>query len=154
MKNVILCTFLSVVSQISMAQNAPDKKQAAAKSEVEALERQRFEALVKKDYTFLEKVFADDLLYVHSSGKTDNKMTYITSIKEGKSSYDKIDVEEITVRPYNNQKAAVVNGVVNITQSPVDGKSNMLHLRYTVVYIKNKGKGWQLVTWQSLKLAS
>ena len=153
MKNVILCTFLSVVSQISMAQNAPDKKQAAAKSEVEALERQRFEALVKKDYTFLEKVFADDLLYVHSSGKTDNKMTYITSIKEGKSSYDKIDVEEITVRPYNNQKAAVVNGVVNITQSPVDGKSNMLHLRYTVVYIKNKGKGWQLVTWQSLKLA-
>ena len=154
MKNIILYTLLLAICQLSMAQNPIDKKQSAAKSEVEALERQRFEALVKKDYVFLEKIFADDLLYVHSSGKTDNKTTYITSVKEGKSSYDKIDVEEITVRPYNNQKAAVVNGVVNITQSPVEGKSNMLHLRFTVVYIKNKGKGWQLVTWQSLKLAS
>ena len=152
MKNYILCALLLAISQLSMAQNSIDKKQVAAKSEVEALERQRFEALVKKDYAFLEKVFADDLLYVHSSGKSDNKATYINSIKEGKSNYAKIDVEEIAVRPYNNQKAAVVNGVVNITQSPVDGKSNMLHLRYTVVYIKNKGKGWQLVTWQSLKL--
>ena len=153
MKNYILYTFLLAISQLSMAQNAPDKKQAAAKSEVEALERQRFEAQVKGDYAFLEKVFADDLLYVHSSGKTDSKETYIKSIKEGKSVYSKIDVEEITVRPYNNQKAAVVNGVINITQPPVDGKSTILHLRYTVVYIKNKGKGWQLVTWQSLKLA-
>ena len=152
MKNYILFTFLLAISQLSMAQNPIDKKQAAAKSEVESLERQRFEALVKKDYAFLEKVFADDLFYVHSSGKSDNKVTYINSIKEGKSLYDKIDVEEITVRPYNNQKTAVVNGVINITQSPVGGKTNMLHLRYTVVYIKNKGKGWQLVTWQSLKL--
>ena len=148
MKNYILFTFLLAISQLSMAQNPIDKKQAAAKSEVESLERQRFE-----DYAFLEKIFADDLLYVHSSGKSDSKVTYINSIKEGKSLYDKIDVEEITVRPYNNQKTAVVNGVVNITQTPVGGKTNMLHLRYTVVYIKNKGKGWQLVTWQSLKLA-
>ena len=153
MKNYILYTFLLAISQLSMAQNAPDKKQAAVKSEVEVLERQRFEAQVKGDYAFLEKIFADDLLYVHSSGKTDSKETYIKSIKEGKSVYSKIDVEEITVRPYNNQKAAIVNGVINITQSPVGGKTNMLHLRYTVVYIKNKGKGWQLVTWQSLKLA-
>lgn len=152
MKNYILYTFLLAISQLSMAQNPIDKKQAAAKSEVESLERQRFEAQVKKDYAFLEKIFADDLLYVHSSGKTDSKATYINSIKEGKSNYAKIDVEEIAVRSYNNQKTAVVNGVVNITQSPVDGKSNFLHLRYTVVYIKNKGKGWQLVTWQSLKL--
>ena len=153
MKNYILFTFLLTISQLSMAQNPIDKKQVAAKSEVESLERQRFEAQVKKDYAFLEKIFADDLLYVHSSGKSDSKVTYINSIKEGKSLYDKIDVEEITVRPYNNQKTAVVNGVVNITQTPVGGKTNMLHLRYTVVYIKNKGKGWQLVTWQSLKLA-
>ena len=152
MKNIILCTILLAISQLSIAQNPIDKKQVAAKSEVEALERQRFEAQVKGDFAFLEKVFADDLLYVHSNGKTDSKTTYIKSIKEGKSVYAKIDVEEITVRPYNNQKTAVVNGIINITQPPVDGKSTVLHLRYTVVYVKNKGKGWQLVTWQSLKL--
>lgn len=148
MKKYILFTLVLTISQFGFAQTKNDK----AKAEVESFERQRFEAQVKKDYTFLEKVLADDLLYVHSSGKSDTKTSFITSIKEGKSVYNKVDVEEIMVRPYNNQKAAVVNGVINITQNPVDGKPTFLHLRYTVVYIKNKGKGWQLVTWQSLKL--
>ena len=148
MKKYILFTLVLTISQFGFAQTKNDK----AKAEVESFERQRFEAQVKKDYTFLEKVLADDLLYVHSSGKSDTKTSFITSIKEGKSVYNKVDVEEIMVRPYNNQKAAVVNGVINITQNPVDGRPTFLHLRYTVVYIKNKGKGWQLVTWQSLKL--
>ncbi len=148
MKKYLVFVLLLAISQLGFTQTKNDK----AKAEVESLERQRFEAQVNKNFTFLEKVFADDLFYVHSNGKSDTKTSYINSIREGKSVYAKIDVEEIVVRPYNNQKAAVVNGVINITQPPVDGKSNILHLRYTVVYIKNKGKGWQLVTWQSLKL--
>lgn len=152
MKKCFLYIFLLLMSPLAMAQKEMKNKQSDVKTTVESLERKRFEAQVNKDYAFLEKVFADDLLYVHSNGKTDTKATYINSIKEGKSNYAKIDVEEIIVRSYSNQKTAVVNGIVNITQAPVDGKSNMLHLRYTVVYVKNKDKGWQLVTWQSLKL--
>ena len=132
-----------------------EKKQAAAKIEVEALERQRFAAQVSKDFDFLGKIFADDLIYTHSGGKIDSKETYINSIKEGKSVYDKIEVEELRLRPYNDQKTVVVNGTIMITQPPsADGKPVMLHIRYVVVYVKNKGKGWQLTTWQSLKLPS
>ena len=153
MKNIILYIFLLAICQLSRAQSPVDKKQEAAKSEVEALERQRFEAQVKKDYAFLEKIFADDLIYTHSNGNRDSKTSYINSIREGKSVYEKIDVEEILVRPYNNQKAAIVNGTVLITLAPIEGKPNLAHVRYAVVYIKNKGKGWQLVMWQALKLA-
>jgi ketosteroid isomerase-like protein len=148
MKKYFFFTLLLAISQFSFAQSKNDK----AKAEVEAVERQRFEAQVKKDYAALEKILADDLLYVHSNGKSDTKASFIASIKEGKSVYNKIDVEEMVVRPYNNQKAAIINGVINVTQNPVDGKPTYLHLRYTVVYIKNKGKGWQMVTWQSLRL--
>jgi ketosteroid isomerase-like protein len=148
MKKYFFFTLLLAISQFGFAQSKNDR----AKAEVESVERQRFEAQVKKDFTALEKILADDLLYVHSSGKSDTKTSFMTSIKERKSVYNKVDVEEIMVRPYNNQKAAIVNGVINITQNPVDGKPTYLHLRYTVVYIKNKGKGWQMVTWQSLKL--
>lgn len=150
MKKYILFTLLLIISQLGISQSKIEK----AKAEIEALERQRFDAQVKKDYAFLEKVFADDLIYTHSGGKQDNKTSYINSIKEGKSVYDKIDVESIIVRPYANNQTAVVNGVITITQPPVDGKSVLLHLKYAVVYVKNKGKGWQLVMWQSLKLAS
>lgn len=148
MKKYLIFTLLLAISQFGFAQSKNDK----AKAEVEAVERQRFEAQVKKDYAVLEKILADDLVYVHSSGKSDTKASFIASIKDGKSVYNKIDVEEMVIRPYNNQKAAIINGVINVTQNPVEGKPTYLHLRYTVVYIKNKGKGWQLVTWQSLRL--
>jgi antitoxin component YwqK of YwqJK toxin-antitoxin module len=93
------------------------------------------------------------LIYTHSNGKIDSKTTYINSIKEGKSVYDKIEVEELRLRAYNDQKTVVVNGTIMITQPPVDGKPTLAHIRYTVVYIKTKANGWQLTTWQSLKLA-
>jgi hypothetical protein len=153
MKKLIVFIAFLTLSQGGFAQGKFEKKQAAAKTEVEALERQRFVAQVDKNFDFLGKVFADDLIYTHSNGKIDSKETYINSIKEGKSVYNKIDVEELRIRPYNDQKAAVVNGTITITLPPVDGKPNLAHLRYSVVYVKSKANGWQLVMWQSLKLA-
>ncbi len=144
MKKILILALSLIIGQTALAQNT--------KADVEALERKRFAAQVSKDFDFLEKVFADDLVYTHSSGKQDNKTTYIASIKEGKSVYDKIDVEEIIVRVYGN--AAVVNGKIAITQGTASGKPTILPLRYTVVYNKNGKKGWQLNTWQSLKLAN
>jgi hypothetical protein len=116
---------------------------------VERLERQRFEAQVKKDTVFLEKIFADDLVYIHSGGKKEDKTSYLQSIKNGKSVYDKIDVEEVSVRLYGKDKVAVVNGRItirNLNAAPTP-------LRYLVVYNQNRKKGWQLNSWQSLKLA-
>ena len=146
MKNLIALGIFLLVSQFAFGQDT--------KSTIEALERKRFAAQVSKDFDFLDKVFADDLSYTHSGGKMDNKTSYIASIKEGKSVYDKIDVEEITVRSYEQDKVAVVNGKITITQPGADGKPMLVHLRYVVVYNKNGKKGWQLNTWQSLKLAN
>ncbi|SNR34816.1 nuclear transport factor 2 family protein [Hymenobacter mucosus] len=131
---------------------AQSKNDVAAVKQVEALERQRFEAQVKKDYTILEKVFADDLVYTHSNGKQNNKQEYIQSIRDGKSQYDKIDVETLNVRAYNDGKAAVVNGTITITlPNKPDGTPNLAHLKYVVVQIKDPKKGWQVVLWQSQK---
>jgi ketosteroid isomerase-like protein len=144
MKKILILTLSLIIGQVALAQST--------KEVVETLERKRFAAQVSKDFDFLEKVFADDLVYTHSSGKQDNKTTYIGSIKEGKSVYDKIEVEEIVVREYG--KTAVVNGKIAITQGTASGKPTILPLRYVVVYNKNGKKGWQLNTWQSLKLAN
>jgi len=127
------------------------QKDSAVIKEVEAIERKRFEAQVNKDYDYLEKVFSPDLIYIHSGGAVNTKDEYIKSIRDGKSVYEKIDVEEMKLRPYNDGKTVVINGKITITLPSVDGKPNLSHLRYAVVYIKKK-EGWQLVMWQSLKL--
>lgn len=144
MKKILILAFSLLFGQTVLAQST--------KEVIETLERKRFAAQVSKDFDFLEKVFADDLIYTHSSGKQDNKTTYITSIRDGKSVYDKIEVEELTVRVYG--KAAVITGKVAITQGLASGKPTILPLRYTVVYNNNGKKGWQLNTWQSLKLVN
>ena len=158
MKKLIMLALLLVLGLAAVApsmgtQPAHNKNDKAAK-EVEALERLRFEAQVKKDYAFLEKAFADDLVYTHSNGKQNNKTEYLQSIRDGKSVYDKIDVENINVRAYNDGKTAVVNGQITIYQpNKPDGSPNVAHLKYVVVQVKNK-QGWQVVLWQSQKQAS
>ncbi|WP_080240603.1 nuclear transport factor 2 family protein [Spirosoma rigui] len=112
-------------------------------------ERQRFSAQVSKDYAVLEQVLANDLIYTHSNGNSDNKQSYIQSIRDGKSKYDAIDVEELNVRVYG--KTAVINGVCMV-KAMNNGETINTHLRYTDVYVRN-GKQWQMVAWQSLRMA-
>jgi uncharacterized protein (TIGR02246 family) len=133
------------------AQGNPARRNAEAAKEVEALERQRFAAQVSKDYAFLEKAFADDLVYTHANGKQQGKTDYLQGIRDGKSVYDKIDVENINVRAYNGGQAAVVNGQITIYQpNKPDGSPNVAHLKYVTVQVKNP-QGWQVVLWQSQK---
>jgi len=134
------------------AQSNPAQRNAEAAKEVEALERQRFAAQVSKDFTFLEKAFADDLVYTHASGKQNGKADYLQSIRDGKSVYDKIDVENINVRAYNSGTTAVVNGQITIYQpNKPDGSPNVAHIKYVTTQIKDSQKGWQVVLWQSQK---
>ena len=146
--------YLLLALLLSFTALAQNKKDQQAAEEVEALERQRFEAQVKKDYAVLEKLFSDDLVYIHGGGHQDNKTSYIQSIRDGKSQYEKIDVEALNVRAYNNGQAAVVNGLVTITLPPkADGTPNLARIKYVVVQIKNPSKGWQVVLWQAQKQA-
>ncbi|RSK43419.1 nuclear transport factor 2 family protein [Hymenobacter perfusus] len=150
-KLLLLLALLGLAGPFHAFAQATKKDQAAAK-EVELLERQRFEAQVKKDYAVLEKVFADDLVYTHSNGKQNNKQEYIQSIRDGKSQYEKIDVEALNVRAYHDGRTAVVNGTITITlPNKSDGTPNLAHLKYVVVQIKDPKKGWQVVLWQSQK---
>ncbi len=129
------------------------QRNAEAAKTVEQLERQRFAAQVSKDYAFLEKAFADDLVYTHASGKQQGKTDYLQSIRDGKSVYDKIDVENINVRAYSGGTTAVVNGQITIYQpNKPDGSPNVAHLKYVTVQVKNP-QGWQVVLWQSQKQA-
>ncbi|GGF05859.1 nuclear transport factor 2 family protein [Hymenobacter cavernae] len=148
---LLLVVGLLVLPAFTFAQT---KKDQAAVKEVEALERQRFEAQVKKDYAVLEKVFGDDLVYTHSDGHQDTKTSYIQSIRDGKSQYGKIDIEALNVRAYNDGNTAVVNGTIVITSPPKpDGSTSPSRLKYVVVQIKDVKKGWQVVLWQSQKQA-
>ncbi|UHG89856.1 nuclear transport factor 2 family protein [Spirosoma oryzicola] len=140
MKYALTLSFLLLI-QLVRAQSADEKAVLDA-------EKQRFDAQVSKNYAVLEKVLSNDLVYTHSHGGSDTKQSYIQSIRDGKSKYDAIDMEEHKVRIYGN--TAVINGVCMV-KAVSNGETINTHLRYTDVYVRN-GKQWQMVAWQSLKL--
>ena len=145
MKKLFTTAICLIISTLAFSQNT--KKETEIK-EVNALELKRFEAQVKKDYVALDKILSDELIYTHSSGKVDGKESYVQSIKDGKSIYDAIESKEMNTHIIEN--TAVISGLCHIklggaTPSEVD-------LRYTDVYVKTKMHGWQMLTWQSLKL--
>ena len=119
------------------------------------LERQRFDAQVSHDFPTLEKIFADDLIYTHSNGHQDSKASYLASVASGQSRYDHVDIEALTVRPYADDRTAVVNGQVRINLGPgADGQPAFTRIKYVVVYIKTAENGWQLVLWHAQKQAA
>ena len=123
--------------------------------EIEQLERRRFDAQVAKDLPTLETIFADDLIYTHSNGHQDDKASYLASIATGQSRYDRVDIESLTVRAYNDDHTAVVNGRVLIELGPgIDGQPLSTRIKYVVVYIRSETNGWQLVLWHAQKQAA
>jgi hypothetical protein len=157
MKSILtLALLLSVQLIRAQAPVSPSAGATAVKTTMSAdekavadTERQRFSAQVSKDYAVLDQVLANDLIYTHSNGNSDSKQSYIQSIRDGKSKYDAIDVEELNVRVYG--KTAVINGVCMV-KAMNNGETINTHLRYTDVYVRN-GKQWQMVAWQSLRMA-
>ncbi|GAB3638224.1 hypothetical protein GCM10027422_38140 [Hymenobacter arcticus] len=123
--------------------------------EIEQLERRRFDAQIARDLPTLATIFADDLIYTHSNGHQDGKASYLASIESGQSRYDKVDIEAIIVRPYNDDHTAIVNALIQIDLGPgADGQPSFTRIKYVVVYIKDNAKGWQLVLWHAQKQAS
>ncbi|MBI2689484.1 MAG: nuclear transport factor 2 family protein [Acidobacteria bacterium] len=122
---------------------------ASAEEEVKTAEHAWLDGITKNDFPKLEKVLADDLFYLHSTGVVDTKASYIGSMKSGKQRYAAGKINDLKVRIYGT--TAVINGDANF-EFITDGKPGKSHLKYTHVFVKG-GKGWQLVSHQSLKVA-
>ncbi len=144
MKNSLLSLLCTCLTFITLAQKADvaSLKQA---------ELNRFKVMVAKDRAGLEAVMHRDLVYFHSSGVADTKDSYIASIFSGKSNYRAIDPVELVTRIYG--KTGINTGIVNIINLNAEGIETPLKLRFTDVFVFEDGR-WQMVSWQSTKLAN
>ena len=121
----------------------------SSRTEVEQVERARFQAWVRKDMAALERVIATDVLYCHSTGVCQNKAELIQFITGGQSVYKAMDVLQLTPKDYGDD-TVVVNGKLDMKVETA-GQLASFQAIYTDVYVKRDGR-WQLVRWQSTRL--
>jgi ketosteroid isomerase-like protein len=149
MQTRLKCAFLFLIILGFFQCEGPRTEDGSSKEDVLNIEKMRFKATVDRDVSYLEKVMADDLYYVHSNGEVDTKETYIKSIADGNRAYDDISIDEAEIRIYDN--TAIINGICTYYRQHPDGSPNNLQLRYTNVYVKN-ADDWKMVSWQSLRM--
>jgi uncharacterized protein (TIGR02246 family) len=118
-------------------------------TEVEAVERARFQTWVRGDAAAMQVVMADDVLYCHSNGECQTRNEFVTEIASKKRVYKKMD--SIAMKPKALGSGAVmINGTVDVV-AELQGRVVQFRAIYTSVYVKRDG-GWRLLSWQSTTL--
>ena len=123
------------------AQNPP------AASAVLDAERRWAQSLVKGDLETLGRLYADDLVYVHSGGNVESKTEFLDRVRKGGLKYQKVELVDPRVRVYG--EAAVVNGAFDVSVI-VNGQPTTHRVIYVHVYARKDGE-WRLVAHQTTR---
>ena len=119
-------------------------------SEIESVERARFQAWIKGDAAAIDPMLADDLLYCHASGVCQTKKEIMDSIRSKETEYKQMNVISFKPRALGPD-GVLINGKVHVIV--IDkGKELNFQAVYTDAYVKRGGK-WQLVSWQSTRIS-
>jgi ketosteroid isomerase-like protein len=151
MKRIILYVAITVALLSPVfGQAQQESTNSTAEQEVRQMIEKYRTALLQRDIPTLEKIWADDYVFVNAAGDVLTKAQRLANIKSGATSLDSIDEKEnITVRVYQN--SAVATSRVTIKGQyggqPVSGQYRSTH-----VWVKGPA-GWQLVLNQLTTLA-
>ena len=146
MKQIVLIG--SLVFMVSVyAQNRTDT--GKLEKEVLEVDTQRADAYVNGDVATLERILADDVSYVHPTGKIETKAEVIAGFKAQDRKYKSIKRDDVVVRIYGN--TAIVTGR-NTISAEYQGKIYDVQNRFTRVYVKQAGK-WRLVAHHGSNIA-
>jgi ketosteroid isomerase-like protein len=121
----------------------------AADQELTVLEDRRCAAMVAADAATLSNLFDDDLVWTHSSARTDTKAGFLDALKSGGTRYLDIKRSDEKVRVHGN--LAVISGTADM-QVILKGERRELRNRYTNVWAK-RGGSWKMLAWQSTALS-
>jgi hypothetical protein len=113
-----------------------------------AAEDARYEAQTGDDYAAMQRLFGEDLVYIHSSAVVDSKATYIDSMRSGAVKYRVMRRSDVTVRTYGC--IAMISGLANF-EVTVKGQEISVDLRFHSVWAK-RDKGLQFVSWQATRV--
>jgi ketosteroid isomerase-like protein len=104
----------------------------------------RYAAQTKSDFDAMQRLYGDDLVYVHSSAIVDSKASYIERQRSGLR-YRVMKPSDVKVRVFGCLAVITGQGDYEVTQ---DGKDLTPHLRFTSIWAK-RGPEAQFVSWES-----
>jgi ketosteroid isomerase-like protein len=118
------------------------------RSDVSETHALRFLAMLQNDVQALDRLLADDLVYIHSAAELETKQQFLERLRSGALRYRAIEPSETVVRTYGPVALVTGRAKMKVTSA---GADRDLDIRYTSVYRLTADR-WQLVSWQSTRV--
>jgi ketosteroid isomerase-like protein len=137
--------YLMLLTGIGFTTMAQSKDSTAVAAAVESLRK----AMVDADKAALQNLTADKLSYGHSSGKVEDKSTFVENIVSGRSDFVSIELTNQTI--VLSGDAALVRHTLSAATND-GGNPGSVKLNILLVWQKQKGE-WKLLARQAVKVA-
>ena len=108
------------------------------KSQIEALYREMYKAMVEKDTATLSRVHDDDFELIHMTGMHQSKQVYIQSIANGTLNYYSAEHEQMDIRVNGNK--ATLTGRSRVNAAVFGGGRHTWRLQLYFDLVKEDGK--------------
>jgi ketosteroid isomerase-like protein len=145
--NALLRLVFVFVFTLSGYAAAPSDETRSIQAEILRLEGVRMDALLKGDWPTLERLYADELIYVHSGGRIDTKKGYLGMLAGGNLTYVSLRYDAPQHIVVVGRDTAIASGTASIETKNRAGQLAKRVLATTTVYARS-GTTWHIVSYQ------
>jgi len=142
-RTVVLFVAGALAGHVAWAQSS-----SAAEQELMKLAQSALDATLKKDRPALDRIYADEYVYIHTNGGVLNKAQEIAQVMSGESKWTSDTASDMNVRVYGD--AAIVTGLEMLQGTAKDYAAGPR--RFTDLWVKRNGR-WQQLGGQSTLVA-
>lgn len=142
---IVTCAAAMLLGSIASTARAQTVGQTAFRDEVLSALRALDSATLRADSAALERLYADDYVFVTYRGTIESKRHQIELIKSGTMRFTERTPSELNVRLFGEDMAVVVYR--RHQQATVAGAARPSDVRVTGVWLKRGGR-WQIVSGQ------
>ena len=114
------------------------------KEQIEALYREMYEAMVRKDTATLDCVHADDFVLTHMTGMHQSKRVYIQSIANGTLNYYSAEHEQMDIKVDGNR--ATLTGRSRVNAAVFGGGRHTWRLQLHFGLVKEDDGKWRFTS--------
>jgi uncharacterized membrane protein len=124
---------------------SPRSRQDQDRRDILALEQRRQQAYLSRDFAALAPLFADELSYVHSNGRVENRAAYLANVVKVAQF---LATERLApVLRFLSDDVAALDGVLRSHTRRTDGSENV-GAHYLHQIWQRRPQGWQQVHYQ------
>jgi len=127
---------------------AGPKTDAAAIADVLRLDADRLKAMGAGDGVALAKILSDEVVFIHSDGRSESKADYVRNLTAGDTAYSDLKTADVNARQIAVD--VIVLAGAQEMKKKLGPTWSEIKLRFISVW-RNEGGTWRMVAWQSMR---